>query len=214
MNPTIRSLVVPTLFGLLLFGNSCKKSADDILSTASQTPLKVEKLDLGLQRLGTLPPVLFTFPNLKWLDIRLNRLETLSENLCDLERLEYLNIYGNDLKRLPASFAKLEKLRVLFAGNNDFERIPPELKGLPLEAIYIDQNKLTLNEQDIDILGNLQRLEILDLSKNRAIVSFPKNLDSLANHPKLRVLILKDSGLRTADVNAARKLLPKIRIEF
>ncbi|EQA38572.1 leucine rich repeat protein [Leptospira inadai serovar Lyme str. 10] len=210
----IRLLVLPILSGLLLFGNSCKRSAEDILSVASQTPLKVEKLDIGLQKLGTFPQVLFTFPNLKWLDIRLNRLETLPENLGDLQQLEYLNVYGNDLKRLPASCAKLGKLHVLFAGNNDFERIPPELKGLSLKAIYLDQNKLILNESDIDLLGNLQQLQILDLSKNRNIVAFPKNLNLLADHPKLRVLILKDSGLRTADVNAARKLLPKVRIEF
>ncbi|TGK06361.1 leucine-rich repeat domain-containing protein [Leptospira fletcheri] len=210
--------------GLLLFhaflalsfflSGACKKSAEELLVSAAKHPETVEKLDLGLGKLGVVPDVLFRFPNLKWLDLRLNLLKSLPDNSGDWNKLEYLNVYGNDLNLLPPSFRNLSALRIFLAGNNDFERIPEELTDLPLEALYLDQNKLKWGEEDVAIIGRLHRLEILDISKNLKIVSLPKNIGALADHPKLRVLILKDTGLRTADVEIARKTLPKIRIEF
>lgn len=201
------------IFSLLLSG-ACKKSAEKLLADAAKHPETVEKLDLGLGKLGVVPDVLFRFPNLKWLDLRLNLLRSLPENSGDWNKLEYLNVYGNDLNLLPPSFRRLAALRIFLAGNNDFEKIPEELADLPVEALYLDQNKLKWGEEDITTLSRLHRLEILDISKNLKIVSLPKNIGVLADHPKLRVLILKNTGLRTADVEIARKTLPKIRIEF
>ncbi|TGL61436.1 leucine-rich repeat domain-containing protein [Leptospira sarikeiensis] len=202
-------------FSLLVFVFShCRKPASEVLETASRNPSSIEKLDLGLGKLGTIPPTLFNFPNLKWLDLRMNELTSLPENSGDWSNLEHLNIYGNDIEKLPASISKLSKLRFFFAGNNDFENIPSELTGTPIEAIYLDSNKIELKESDVDILMGFQKLEILDLARNRKIASFPKNLGFLATHPKLRLLILKETGLKPSQIESARKLLPKVKIEF
>ncbi len=212
----MKLIIYRLTISILLFSlfATCKRPAHEILSTAANFPTTIEKLDLGLGKLGSVPPVLFKFPNLKWLDLRMNGLTTLPENTGEWQNLEYLNIYGNDINRLPESFRALAKLKVFFAGTNDFVGIPSELVGPPLEAIYLDQNKITLNEADVDIISSIPTLEVLDLARNRTIVAFPKNLSFLASHPKLRTIILKETGLKTSEVERARALLPKVKIEF
>ncbi|TGK62656.1 leucine-rich repeat domain-containing protein [Leptospira wolffii] len=207
--------VLATLLILLSFLFwDCRKSNQEILESAAKNPSSIEKLDLGIGKLGTVPDILFGFPNLKWLDIRMNELHSLPENAGDWTNLEYLNIFGNDISELPESFRKLPHLKVFFAGTNDFVGIPPQLIGPPIQAVYLDQNKITLSESDIDTISSIPTLEVLDLARNRTIVSFPKNLGFLASHPKLRTLILKETGLKPSQVQKAKELLPKLKIEF
>ncbi|PJZ75737.1 leucine-rich repeat domain-containing protein [Leptospira neocaledonica] len=202
------------ILGAAFIISDCRRPASEILNEAAKNPNSVEKLDLGLGKLGTVPPALFNFPNLKWLDLRMNELTSLPENTGSWSNLEHLNIYGNDIEKLPASISKLSKLRFFFAGNNDLEGIPSELTGTPIEAIYLDSNKIELKESDIDILMGFPKLEVLDLARNRKIAAFPKNFGFLASHPKLRLLILKETGLKPSQIESARKLLPKVKIEF
>ncbi|TGK07901.1 leucine-rich repeat domain-containing protein [Leptospira semungkisensis] len=204
----------PLLILAYVFSADCRRSPQEILETAAKNPSIIDKLDLGLGKMGQIPPVLFTFPNLKWLDLRMNELTSLPENTGDWSSLEYLNIYGNDIDKLPDSFQKLPKLKFFFAGNNDFETIPLQLIGTPIEAVYLDSNKIIFNEADVDTVLKITHLEVLDLARNRKIESMPKNLSSLASHPKLRMIIFKETGLKPSQVEAARKLLPKLKLEF
>ncbi|TGJ98897.1 leucine-rich repeat domain-containing protein [Leptospira langatensis] len=204
----------PLLILLYVFSADCRRSPQEILATAAENPTIIDKLDLGLGQMGQVPPVLFTFPNLKWLDLRMNELTSLPENTGDWSNLEYLNIYGNDIDKLPASFQKLPKLKFFFAGNNDFESIPLQLTGTQVEAVYLDSNKISWNEADVETVLQIKNLEVLDLARNRKIVSMPKNLSSLANHPKLRMIILKETGLKPSQVEAARQVLPQVKLEF
>lgn len=209
---TFQHILISLLF-LYAIAN-CRRPAKDVIETAGKNPETIEKLDLGLGQLGEVPETLFSFPNLKWLDLRMNDLRSLPENTGDWSNLEYLNIFGNDISDLPPSFEKLAKLKVFFAGTNDFVRIPSELKGLPLQAVYLDQNKIVLDESGIDTIAEIPSLEVLDLARNRTIETFPKNLERLSKHPKLRVIILKETNIKSSELARAKSLLPKVKIEF
>ncbi|PJZ69359.1 hypothetical protein CH373_13870 [Leptospira perolatii] len=203
------------ILSILASGSFCKKSAEEILSEAEKNPQNIERLDLGMKKLGKIPDSLHRFKNLKWLDVRMNGLNSLPESIDSWSQLEYLNIYGNEITSLPDNIKNLKNLKVFFGGNNKFPAIPETLKELPqLEALYLDQNKISLTESDIENVLGMQKLEILDLSRNFDLKSFPKNIDQLADHPRLRLLILKGSGLKGSEVKKAKDSLSKIRIEF
>jgi Leucine-rich repeat (LRR) protein len=88
----------------------------------------LKTLDLSHNRLGSLPPSIYSLPNLNYLNVSHNRLHALiEEGLEHLHVLE-LNMSANSLSRLPVNLSKCKRLKVLRVEENCLT-----LAGLPSE---------------------------------------------------------------------------------
>ncbi|MDV6235674.1 hypothetical protein CH379_008555 [Leptospira ellisii] len=195
--------------------SDCKKNAEEILTEAEKKTETITVLDLGMQKLSSLPEGICSFPNLQRLDLRLNSLSTLAETIGDCGNLEQINLFGNDLSTLPSTFSKLKRLRVLLMGSNDFKTLPSELLFLPeIRTIYADQNKLSLAETDVEILASLTGLEELDLNLNSNIKTLPPNYTKLKNLTRLKRLNIKKTSLKGEDAEKLQAILPSTKIDY
>ncbi|WP_061233070.1 leucine-rich repeat domain-containing protein [Leptospira noguchii] len=202
-------------FLISIFWIDCKKSAIEILEEAKRKSESVQILDLGMQKLTSIPEGVCSFPNLTQLDLRLNSLNFLPDWIGTCKNLEQVNLFGNDLTTVPSSFSKLKNLKVLLLGNNDFTFLPSELLFLPLiKILYLDQNKLTLTETDIEILSSLSGLEELDLNLNPGIKILPSNYNKLKNLTHLKRLNIKKTLLKGEDADKLQAILPNTKIDY
>ncbi|EKR10488.1 leucine-rich repeat domain-containing protein [Leptospira kirschneri] len=202
-------------FWISIFGIDCKKNAVEILEEAKRKSESVQILDLGMQKLTSIPEGICSFPNLTQLDLRLNSLNSLPDWIGTCKNLEQINLFGNDLATIPSSFSKLKNLKVLLVGNNDFAFLPSELLFLPLiKILYLDQNKLTLTETDVEILASLSSLEELDLNLNSGIKMLPSNYNKLKNLNRLKRLNIKKTSLKGEDADKLQAILPNTKIDY
>jgi Leucine-rich repeat (LRR) protein len=146
-----------------------------------------EKLQtLGLQGTGiTRLPRAFCELRLRSLNLRDNHELVLGEDIALLRSLESLHL-GAVLTPLPRALGKLENLKHLSLSNGACPVAPP-------------------------FLAELASLETLDVSNNDALTELPEAVLSL---PKLRELIIYNSGMETAErVKALRVRYPGLEIE-
>jgi hypothetical protein len=87
-------------------------------------------LNLGANRLATLPDGIVALTNLETLELRGNQLASLPEAIGELSRLQTLSVASNQLRGLPASIGQLSSLRILFVDNNQV-LLPDEISALP-----------------------------------------------------------------------------------
>mmetsp|Transcript_18064 Transcript_18064/g.37835 ORF Transcript_18064/g.37835 Transcript_18064/m.37835 type:complete len:254 (-) Transcript_18064:286-1047(-) len=104
-------------------------------------------------------------PAVLQLNLGFNKLETLPDEIVLLTLLRDLNIEHNALSEIPACFGKLRRLRSVKANNNSIESIPEELGDCHmLEELHFKDNRLktvpkTLEKCDV--------LNTLDLTNNK-----------------------------------------------
>lgn len=151
----------------------------DSLERALRTPEKVKRLAIQTDETGMkhLPPGLETLVNLEALQLAcLEKLEDLPEEIGRLRKLEELVIdNGNGCSMnvsLPRSIGQLEGLRVL--------RLYGALDGRDIG----DESRSAKSRILPDTLGQLQRLEELDLGRN-GITTVPRPVASLRGLKKL-----------------------------
>lgn len=77
----------------------------------AQTPL--EEINLGMNKLSTIPLEFGSLKNLKTLWLDDNQLSDLPVCLCQLDGLTTLRLSGNDLSYIPPSISSLQLLEVL-----------------------------------------------------------------------------------------------------
>ncbi len=86
------------------------------VNEAAKTPDKVIYLALSMQhpKWKEVPPVVFSFQNLKRLDLSFNQVAHVADGISQLQNLEYLNLEGNHyLTTISDEIAKLPKLTEL-----------------------------------------------------------------------------------------------------
>lgn len=89
------------------------------LEEALKEPLKVQRLDLSMQKLTVIPEDLMKLENLVCLDLAFNRISTLPASFATLTKLENLNLMGTRyMAKLPAVVGKLPSLKVLELGDH------------------------------------------------------------------------------------------------
>ena len=166
--------------------DEAQEGAFDSLEQALRSPEKVKRLALGVKdsddgalKMKHLPAGLGTLVNLEALEMAcLESLEDLPEELGNLRKLESLVIdNGNGCSmnvRLPRSIGQLESLRVLrLYGALDGRDVGNEPSPRSVKSKVLP-----------DSLGNLQRLEELDLGRN-GIRGVPQQVGSLRSLKKL-----------------------------
>ncbi|NWI47806.1 PIDD1 protein, partial [Picathartes gymnocephalus] len=161
-------------------------------------------LDLGFNRLSTLPRCILHLPSLRVLLVSHNSLVTLPEDFGCLSKLTFFSARRNQLKDLPQSIGELSMLKDLDLSENALELLPEELGNLH-NCTELDLSGNCLSSIP-DSLANLKSLRRLHLHSN-LLVTVPASLASL---PNLSRLDLQNNCLRT--IPAEIQTLPFVHV--
>eukprot|EP01051_Picozoa_sp_SAG22_P001321 SAG22_NODE_51_length_24458_cov_19.853161_1_plen_464_part_10 len=133
-------------------------------------------LDLGGNRLITLPESFGDLPALTTLDLSANHFSTLPESFGDLQALTTLDLSINPLRTLPESFGDLQALTTLYLNHNQLSTLPESFGDLQaLSTLVLRFNELSTLP---DSFGDLQALSTLDLSENQ-LSALPESFGDL-----------------------------------
>jgi Leucine-rich repeat (LRR) protein len=185
---------ITNLKRLYLYENSLytleKQCGVDSSDTISKL-VNLQTLELGMNKLSTLPESIgnlvnllslsvahnnikilpdsiVKLVNLAQLDLRMNKLSTLPESIGNLVNLRQLSLNNNQLAVIPESIGKLVKLKELYFVNNQLAVIPESIGNLvDLEVLHLDRNKLTTLPESI---GELVNLKTLNLQRNNLVL--------------------------------------------
>ncbi|GAB4397342.1 MAG: hypothetical protein OHK0053_13550 [Microscillaceae bacterium] len=131
------------------------------LEEALQNPEEVLVLDLGGQKLGTLPPEIAQMTNLQKLVLYDNALRQVPPFLGQLRKLRYLDLYNNALEALPVEVGLLQNLLYLDLGDNRLHEFPEVLVQLPaLQHLYLYGNRLKALPESLGQLSGLRTLRL------------------------------------------------------
>jgi Leucine-rich repeat (LRR) protein len=84
------------------------------LSDAMKQKEKVQKLDLSMQKMTSLPLEVTQLKNLQCLDLSFNKFGTLPAEFSNLKSLTYLNLTGTRyMSKVPAVLKQLPNLKIL-----------------------------------------------------------------------------------------------------
>ena len=171
-------------------------------------------LNLGANRLeGPIPPEIGKLAELDSLGLYSNLLTDIPPDLGKLSGLQYLSLYGNRIGGpIPVAIGELENLHTLLlgrgytSGNNTLTgTIPGELGNLArLERLDLGGNGLTgAIPRDF---GRLTRLEFLELGANALTGGIPAELGNLTRLTRLAVCPNDLSGPIPAELGKMRAL--------
>jgi hypothetical protein len=118
------------------------------------------------------------------LNLGYNKLTTLPAEIGNLTSLEKLDLWSNELTTLPAEIGNLASLEKLYLRNNKLTTLPAEIGNLTsLEKLDLWSNKLTTLPAEI---GNLTSLRQLDLSCNK-LTTLPAEIGNLTSLQELYI---------------------------
>lgn len=144
------------------------------------------------------------------IEMNYDAISELPQEWGELNKLKKLSLYGNALTDLPASFHNLINLEILLLGMNPLEQIPTSLRGLPnLRILSLDETKLKLTLEDVNILASLPNLEILDLSENPKLLQVPDNVSKLNS---IKSILLKKNKLSEEERRKIFTALPNVSL--
>ncbi|MFN8672353.1 MAG: leucine-rich repeat domain-containing protein [Candidatus Sericytochromatia bacterium] len=122
--------------------------------------------------------------NIEVLDIGGNKIKSIPKEIENLVNLKSLKIGRNELKEIPDELYNLKNLEILYLGENDLGFISPKINQLTkLKELYLN----TTNLKEIPIeLFDLENLEILLLNSNN-LENIPKEIEKLKNLKELHL---------------------------
>ena len=171
---------------ILLGGNGIEKLPKNI------GRLQCESLNLGKNKLHSLPKSFAKLNQMKSLIFYENRFENIPEILADFKVLKHLDFYKNNLKEIPDFVGNMENVQQLFLSFNQIEEIPDTLRNLKrLKYFYIHHNELHFLPEWITEMDSIERfgvgfnhlLELPDLSKMKSLKDFDCEHNLLERFP-------------------------------
>eukprot|EP01035_Chromulina_nebulosa_P028950 gene28950-38292_t len=142
----------------------------------SQTPL--EELNVGCNRLSSLPLEFGSLSRLKTLWLDDNDFQELPTSVCQLRDLISLKCSGNALRTVPSLISMLSQLETLALDNNEIEEFPSGvLKLSKLKHLWLRQNKLIELPENINALSSLVTLSV---SSNN-LTSLPESVTEMTS---------------------------------
>ncbi|XP_054720197.1 LOW QUALITY PROTEIN: leucine-rich repeat-containing protein 40-like [Uloborus diversus] len=126
---------------------------------------KITELNLGHNRLSSVPSFIGSAANLQFLDLRNNQLQSLPSEISSLVNLREINICFNKFRVLPPSLYALKRLEIILASDNQIEDIDVSgLSQLPMLA-SLDLHNNSIKNVPPE-LGNMIQLRSLLLDGN------------------------------------------------
>jgi hypothetical protein len=139
--------------------------------------LRLERLQLDINKLTSLPAEICLLRNLTHLYLSHNKLSTLPAEIGQLKKLTKLLLTDNQITSLPEQFCQLENLRDLNLPYNQLTSLPGQIGQLKnLEDLCLANNYLVSIPEQIGLLQNLTRL---NLSSNQTLQGLPNQLLNL-----------------------------------
>lgn len=178
--------IIATKLGRLSREGSTPRSGEIVyrLENAHVVELYISYCNLTIK---TIPDELFQLVNLKRLDLSLNQLVSVPPLITKFKQLEYLNLSFNHISRLPTTFNKLLNMVELNLSDNYLETLPLSFFSLSnLKKLRLNGNKIKDFPYIDDNFNIFPELESIDLD-NAAFSELPKWILRL---PKLRFLSL------------------------
>lgn len=197
----------PLLHSLVLFTLSLVLSPSELTSFPSSIGnlQELRKIDVCSNKLSTFPDT-SAMSGLSWLDLGDNQFTTLPPTIFTTPNLTFLNLFGNQLSSLPPELDKLVQLKKLYLGYNqlDDSSFPDDSffsSLVQLEELFLGGNLLTtlpnclanlssltelccsncrLLDLPGSVIGALSKLKHLHLTCNQ-LTSLPPELGSLSS---------------------------------
>ena len=182
--------------------------------------LRCESLNLGKNKLHSLPPSFGQLKQLKHVIFYENEFTEIPEVLANCNELRHLDFYKNNLTEIPDFVGNLEDLGQLFLSYNKIEVIPDTLRNLKrLKYFYIHHNELHFLPQWMPEMASIERLsvgynhllELPDLSKMPSLKEFDCEHNllerfpwELVEKPDMELLILRDNDFNLSNEEKIR----------
>jgi Leucine-rich repeat (LRR) protein len=210
---------ITNLKRLYLYENSLytleKQCGVDSSDTISKL-VNLQTLELGMNKLSTLPESIGNLVNLLSLSVAHNNIKILPDSIVKLVNLAQLDLRMNKLSTLPESIGNLVNLRQLSLNNNQLAVIPESIGNLvDLEVLHLDRNKLTTLPESIGELVNLKTLNLqrnnlvlipaglVKIKKTITITNSSYQIDNLSQDGE--ILIFSDLGTELTNIPASIK---------
>lgn len=154
--------------------------------------LHCESMNLGKNKLKTLPKSFAQLKQMKSLIFYENNFEEIPEVLSGFKELKHLDFYKNNLTQIPDFVGDMDSLQQLFLSFNKIETIPDTLRNLKrLKYLYIHHNELHFLPEWLGKMDSIERLgvgfnHLLDmpnLSKMKSLVEFDCEHNLLERFP-------------------------------
>lgn len=195
---------------VLLFAVACSPREANLSEALERETKPVKEFTLNHKRFQDDLSVLGKYEEIENLTLNFNAIKKLPVEIEKLTRLKQLSLYGNALEDLPEEFQMLINLETLVLGRNPMKTVPKHLAGLPkLRVLALDGTKISLSEEDIEILAKLPSLEILDLSEIEEIQKTPGNIGKISH---VKNILLKKSKMDLQERQKMFESLPNSRL--
>lgn len=199
---------------IIIGGNGFEKLPSNI------GQLHCESLNLGKNRLHSLPNSFGQLKQLKHVIFYENEFDEIPEVLANCKELKHLDFYKNNITQIPDFVGNIENLQQLFLAFNRIEIIPDTLRNLKrLKYLYIHHNELHFLPKWITEMDSLERLgvgynyllELPDLSKMPSLKEFDCEHNllerfpwELLEKPDMEMIILRDNNFNLSNEEKIR----------
>ena len=194
---------------LSIGGNNIEKLPENI------GILQCTNLNLGKNKLSSLPSSFTELKQLKHVIFYENEFERVPEEIEALDSLEHLDFYKNYLTEIPDFIGNFKNLKYLYFSYNEIETIPDTLSSLRnLKYFYIHHNKIVTLPNWIVELDSLERLGVgynklismPDFSEMPSLIDFNCEGNLLEDFPwklvfkpGMQMLIVRDNMFELSD---------------
>lgn len=188
---------------ILIGGNALEKLPNNM------GRLRCESLNLGKNKLNSLPKSFANLTQIKSLVFYENEFKDIPEVLAGFKNLKHFDFYKNHISEIPDFVGNMENIQQLFLAFNKIEVIPDTLRNLKrLKYLYIHHNELHFLPAWLPEMDSLERigvgynhlLELPDLSKMPSLKEFDCEHNllervpwELVDKPDMELLILRDN---------------------
>lgn len=154
--------------------------------------LHCESMNLGKNKLRSLPKSFAQLKNLKSLIFYENNFKEIPDVLEGFKELKHLDFYKNYIKEIPDFVGDMDGLQQLFLSYNQIEVIPDTLRNLKrLKYFYIHHNELHFLPEWISEMDSIERfgvgfnhlLDLPNLSKMKSLKDFDCEHNLLERFP-------------------------------